>query len=376
MRILCFTPFGGRTGSEVTLYNIIRYADRDKMKLAVACRQEGDLMKALPSDVPGFVYSYPPQRSVPTRVRDVLHYRVAGDAGNRLIKEIHEQFKPDLWYVNTIAQPEVIRQARDYGVPCAVHSHELEHMFFNLQESDIKNLVEYPKLLIASSKAVESTLRILGRESDVEVCYEIVSTADIIKSDAAKSQAIRRSLGIDDDTFVWAMSGTLDLNKDPVMFVDLANEVLKTNSLAHFIWLGGAENGYSYFARKKAEFLNISERVSWLGARTNDYYDYLNASDGFVLVSRRDSFPLVMIEAAFLGKPIASFNSGGIKEFVLPGMGTVVDSWNISDLARAMLKIMNRETDFEPQVARERAQQFDAPLQVRHWENVIQKYFG
>jgi hypothetical protein len=57
-------------------------------------------------------------------------------------------------------------------------------------------------------------------------------------------------------------------------------------------------------------------------------------------------------------------------------MGTVVDSWNVSDLARAMLKIMNRETDFEPQIARERAKQFDAPLQVKHWENIIYKYFG
>lgn len=375
MRILCFTPLAGRTGSELVLDNILRYADRDKVNLAVACRQEGEMLSALPADVPGFVYSYPPERSLPTKVRDVLHYRVGGDTGNRLIKEIHEKFKPDLWYVNTIMQPEVVRQARDYGVPCAVHSHELEQMFVHLSETDIQILIDYPKLLIASSQAVERTLRILGRESGMEICYEMVSIGNI-RSDAAKSKAIRRGLGVTDDTFVWAMSGTLDLNKDPVMFVDVANEVLKGNQRAHFIWLGGAENGYSYFAKKKAEFLKISEQISWLGARGDDYYDYLNASDGFVLVSRRDCFPLVMIEAAALGKPIASFNSGGIKEFVQDGMGIVVNSWNLTDLSQVMLRTMNRAIDFQPQVAQARAREYDAQLQVRHWESMIGKYFS
>ena len=74
-----------------------------------------------------------------------------------------------------------------------------------------------------------------------------------------------------------------------------------------------------------------------------------------------------MIEAAFLQKPIAGFDSGGIAEFSVKGMGTVVKSFNPKDLAEAMIKIQNEETEISKEVLKNRALDFDIKNQINHW---------
>ena len=112
-----------------------------------------------------------------------------------------------------------------------------------------------------------------------------------------------------------------------------------------------------------------------MGARSDDYYDHLNAADGFVLTSAKESFSLVSVEAAYLGKPVVAFDCGGVREIVSEGMGTIVGSWNVSDLVREMSKVMNGETRFDSLVARERVKEFFVGTQGERWLGLMRKYF-
>lgn len=79
------------------------------------------------------------------------------------------------------------------------------------------------------------------------------------------------------------------------------------------------------------------------------YYDYLNIIDSLLLTSRQDSFPLVMIEANFLGKPILSFDSGGSTEFIIKNKtGNVCNSWNASDMLDHMMELYRNRDSYEP----------------------------
>lgn len=397
MRLLIFLLHGGRSGSEVLLYNLIRHADRRKITMAVACAHEGALLKDLPADVPVFVHSH---------LRVVEHARNGAGGARRLynralnsiyhrayrqlyekspaplaqtteekITRIHETFEPDAWYVNTLAQPDVLRLARAMNVPVVLHSHELEHMLWPMPPEDVDNIVNYPALVIASSEAAANVLRALGRTDNLEVCHESIEVAQV-RSDEEAAREVRKRLGIGEDQFVWLMSGALEPNKNPALFIDLAREFSAVAPEAHLLWLGGWETGYSMFVKGKARLAGINERVSWVHARTQDYYDYLNAADGFVLTSTRDCFPLVMIEAAALGKPIVSFDSGGVREFVTPGVGLVVASWNAADLARACVRTMNGQIGFDPLAAKRRAAEFDVGARVKRWESLLEGYLS
>jgi len=111
--------------------------------------------------------------------------------------------------------------------------------------------------------------------------------------------------------------------------------------------------------------------VLLLGAKSEDYYNYLALADGLVLTSREDPFPLIMIEAAALGMPIAAFNSGGVKEFVKEGMGIVIDSNNTEDLVLAMNKIMRQEVKLDNAISVSRANDFDVKVQVQSWQELL-----
>jgi glycosyltransferase involved in cell wall biosynthesis len=84
----------------------------------------------------------------------------------------------------------------------------------------------------------------------------------------------------------------------------------------------------------------------------------------------------VTIEAAYLGKPVVSFNSGGVKEFIREGMGIVVDSWNDCDLIQAMLRVMNRDIPFDAALAKSRAAEFSVDVQGKRWLDLLTNYFA
>lgn len=376
----------------MVLLRLIRRADRAKVQMALACGRGGELLKTLPADVPAVDYTSDATTSgvstlsrLSRRALDSFYYRthtylyrhaptLTRGAGEQNIARIHESFKPDFWYLNTLILPNVLRLARARGVPCVVHSHEMEQILDHLGADDVDNLVRYPQLVIAASQASANVLRRLGRVENLEVLNEPLETGEI-RSDPAAARAVRKTLGIGERAFVWMMSGSRDLNKDPALFVEAAGALSKVDDAARFVWLGGADGGYSVFARRLAASLGVADRITWVEARAGDYYDYLNVADGFVLTSRRDTCPLVLLEAAALGKPVVSFDSGGAREIIEPGMGLVVESWNVADLVAAMLKVMRGEARHDAEVSRRRAAAFDTSVIVRRWEEILEAHF-
>jgi glycosyltransferase involved in cell wall biosynthesis len=377
MKILFFTPSLARTGSEISLYNLICNANRQEIKMAVAVGTEGELSAHLPDDVQLLNYNGFKAPSPSPRLSTRLLKKFSKTTKEYVwLEELARDYEGYIWYVNTICQPQILRQARKFGVPCVLHSHELESMLMGLAENDIADIVEYPKLIIACSKAAEGVLRQLGRKENLEVLYPPIDLKRIVSS-PQKSEKVREKLNIDKDTFVWVMSGVLDPNKNALLFIELVQEMTSRGHKVHFVWIGsGMGRGYKPFVEGTARYLNVADRISWVGPRSEDYYDYLQAADGFVLTSFRESFSMVTVEAAYLGKPVVAFDCGGVKEIIKDGMGVIVNSWNRADLVTALESAMKGEINFDPDFARKEVSQFDAPRQAIKWQSILGSYFG
>jgi len=371
MKLLFFFHSCGRTGSELALHNLICSADRTKIEMAVACGTRGGLSGTFPSDVSVFNYWHALSLADRAFKSDTLIPWLAHRLLNGIIRLIHSRVRPDAWYVNSLVQPHVLALARKLRIPCILHTHELELMLSPLKSTDIECMINYPKLIIAGSQCAAEILRVLGRRDNIEVCYESIDLRQT-KSNPKKSKTIREGLKIPPAAFVWAMSGTRDPNKNPAAFVRIADELLKREPHAYFLWLRGAETGYSLYARALAKTFGIDDKIFWVPEETENYFDYLDLADAFVLTSFKESFSLVTLEAAALGKPFVSFNSGGPKEIFRDGMGAVVDSWNLQDMVAAMLQVMRREIYLNPDVSRVRAREFDVSVIVRQWERIMQ----
>ncbi len=82
--------------------------------------------------------------------------------------------------------------------------------------------------------------------------------------------------------------------------------------------------------------LNISDRVLFLGART-DIYEFLSAINVFVMPSLWEGQPIALLEALAIGKPCIASAVDGIPEIITDGVnGYLVISKDIETLAKIM----------------------------------------
>ena len=394
-KILFITPYFQRTGSELVLYNIISNLNKSKYEIGlVVTKAKGELIELLPEHIKTFIYTdyqANKQRLIETRNRQFfyrifrLFYKLVYPS--KIFPEeikatyedffsiVNHQFNANVWYINTVLQPFVINIANKNKIPCIVHTHEMEQMYSLIKKEDFTNLLNIPKLIIACSQASANVFKISGRKDNIKICYPGIDLKTI-KPDNSKILEIRQKLEIDKSAFIWVMSGMLDNNKNPVKFVDICHEIIRRGHNVHFIWIGGgSESGYSLFAQKKAEFLGLRNKITWAGKLTKNYYDYLNTGDGFLLTSTYDSFPLVMIENAYLGKPIVGFNSGGIREFINnEKIGKVVKTFRTNSIADIMINVMTNTQLYDSAIAKKRAEEFSISVQLPKWEKIIDNY--
>jgi glycosyltransferase involved in cell wall biosynthesis len=72
---------------------------------------------------------------------------------------------------------------------------------------------------------------------------------------------------------------------------------------------------------------------------------YYAAADVFVLPSRQDNLPNVMLEALAVGCPVVAFDTGGMSEVINEQNGVRFASFDVADLRAAIVKAMSQNYD-------------------------------
>jgi glycosyltransferase involved in cell wall biosynthesis len=79
----------------------------------------------------------------------------------------------------------------------------------------------------------------------------------------------------------------------------------------------------------------------------------------------------VLVEAAFLQKPIVGFNAGGIQEILQDGMGALIEGMNTPELIDKMKAVQDGSLPFDKQKLKNRALDFDKSNQIENWQRII-----
>lgn len=182
---------------------------------------------------------------------------------------------------------------------------------------------------VVNSRACGRVLRSVGcPKRKIQVVYNGVP--DKRTAATTPPEEIRQSLGIPNNALVL---GTVAGNK-PVKGVDvLLKAFAQADVDAHLVAIGVKEALW----RDKRTELGLDGRAHLIG-RIENVADYLQIFDAFVLPSRSESLPNVIIEAFGFGLPIVASSVGGVPEIVTDN-GLLVPPAKVTPLAGALRRI-------------------------------------
>lgn len=149
----------------------------------------------------------------------------------------------------------------------------------------------------------------------IRVIHNGVDFARFSAADAP-GEGLRERLGIAPGAPVIASAGALLPIKGPDVLLDAFARLLPANPEAHLLMAGKGPERDALEAQIAR--LGLGGKVHLLGF-LEDPGPLYRAADIFVLPSRREAMPLVLIEAAMFGLPAVASSVGGIAEAVIQG---------------------------------------------------------
>jgi len=154
--------------------------------------------------------------------------------------------------------------------------------------------------------------------------------------------AKRKSLGIPRDAKVVGIFARLIEDKRHRVFLESAKDVLKIygkNLYFLIVGKGPLDSELKDLAVKS----RIMDNVIFTGLR-DDVPELLQMTDISVLTSRREGFPIIILESMASGVPFISTDAGGVGEIIKDGeSGFVVPIESPQALAEAMIKLLHDE---------------------------------
>ncbi len=271
---------------------------------------------------------------------------------------------------NTVSSVSLLRELVSLQVPFEVYVHELSYSIKTFTSEEDRNFMATAVRRVYAVSGLVKT--VLANEVGVEAS-KIDLLPPIIELPAATNNAtdpVRANLGIPADSPIVFSCGLAEWRKGPDVFLEVAKKLIVKMPTVHFIWLGILDNDYSKELVASKEAWDVNRQVHLLPV-CSDSRPYFEAMNVFFLSSREDPFPLVMLEAAHVGRPIVGVRaSGGVNDFLSGLDELLVESWDVDGFVEriASFLVLNPEKKAEyQQELKKRAVNYSSALFMDRW---------
>jgi glycosyltransferase involved in cell wall biosynthesis len=155
---------------------------------------------------------------------------------------------------------------------------------------------------------------------------------------------LREQLRLPDDAKVVLGCGSRTLGKGFDIFCQMASHIVDGEAgNVRFLWVGGSASNapeLHEWMKHDIKVLGSTDRITVIDA-VEDTEPYFLAADAFVLTSRDDAFPNVVLQAMSAALPIVLFEqSGGGPEAIAGGCGLAVPYLNANAMAKAVAEVL------------------------------------
>jgi len=161
--------------------------------------------------------------------------------------------------------------------------------------------------------------------------------------------------------------GRLNHQKGYDLLLKAISEIKNIDFLLTILGEGHEKKNLLYLVEK----YNIQDKVKFIGFQKNPYL-YMKHADLFILSSRYEGFPNVVLEANTCGTPVVAFDCpGGTKEIIQNGLnGYLCTCKNVHELADVIIKSLDYNFD-KNAIKKYTKDNYDVSIIVNQYEDVL-----
>lgn len=205
-----------------------------------------------------------------------------------------------------------------------------------LKQKTLGKLYKYADTVIAQTEEMAEELTAIRIPSQKIVVVHNMIDKERIDSLVKEASPYRNS-----DTIKFVGVGRVAYEKGFDLLIEAFATVLKTKPQSELFIVGntGYQGGNVYKGLlQRIKEIGIANKVHFTGY-TDNPYKYIKNADVFVLSSRNEGLPNVLIEAQYLGVPAAAFKCIPIIERIVANNvnGFLADKESVESLSKAML---------------------------------------
>jgi glycosyltransferase involved in cell wall biosynthesis len=345
-KILFISHDANRAGAQILLLRFLqKLTEYPEFEIHVLLGSDGELVPAFEAVSRHRLYHWYQEKSIPAYQRwlcrpgQVLTFSQA-----LIVQELAAQAF-DLVVSNTVTNGALLEKLQVLRCPVVTYAHELEIgiSMYTSPEAFARTLRHSDFFLACSQTLKDRYVAQYGIDpARIDVLPSLLPDNLGTLPTAEETRTIRRGLGLTDQTPLVGAVGTFDFRKGADLFVQLARLSMPD---VHFAWLGIEEDSAAlkptlHMMREDLRRLGLTKRVHLL-PRVAQPLHYMAAFDVFALTSREEPYPLVVLEAALLRKPILCFDqSGGAVEVVEADAGFVCPYLDVTAMSERLTTLL------------------------------------
>ncbi|MCF7810643.1 glycosyltransferase family 4 protein [bacterium] len=222
--------------------------------------------------------------------------------------------------------------------------------FISVWGSDVRPVADggYPQRIELRKKTLARAARVLAintfLEDTVRAFSPTVKKIEIVPFAIETDKYVGkpyRSRGLDETWFCYAKLKLADYY-GPDLAIKALSEVIKTCPGARLAMLGQGEKEYTDQLKELITKYGLQKYIKFFGVlNSEDLISFIAQNDVLLQPSRWESFGVVVLEAAALGKPSIATRVGGVSEIIIDGeTGITINSENVEELTEAMILLI------------------------------------
>lgn len=269
-----------------------------------------------------------------------------------LNKYINEKGKPYLLHVHVPVKAGIVAQkyAKQLHIPYIVSEHSSLYLNaakdnFNTRSfyfrNHTKRVFKHAAIITNVSAAIGKVLKQMFGLNDVRIIPNVVDTNYFYFKRKEKNKIFR-----------WLHVSTMFPLKNVDKIIHTFNKISAKRNDWELIICGPINKEYQQLVKQ----LNLQSSIKFIGEiNYEDVAKQMQQSDAFIMFSRHENFPCVIIEALCCGLPVVASNVGGISEAVNKTNGILIEPNNTDALQNAILLMMNNTNGYNAATIAENA---------------------